>query len=247
MKNTKSAIIKSSSLILISLIIGLLLKTTFDNVFNYISSINVTGSAKTDFTSDIIVWECIFRSENMILDEAYNKLEKDKKNIITFLKDNEVPLEDAIFTSIKISEEYENKTDRDGIRFREFTGYILTQNLKIESKAVNEIERISRDVTTLINKGISIQSREPYYFYSKLADLKIDMISQATKDAKLRAEMIAESSKSILGKLLTAKMGVFQIIAKNSTENYSWGGRHNKTSKHKTATVTMKLEYAIEG
>ena len=73
------------------------------------------------------------------------------------------------------------------------------------------------------------------------------MISQATKDAKLRAEMIAESSKSILGKLLTAKMGVFQIIAKNSTENYSWGGRHNKTSKHKTATVTMKLEYAIEG
>ena len=66
MKNTKSAIIKSSSLIIISLIIGLLLKTTFDNVFNYISSINVTGSAKTDFTSDIIVWECIFRSENMI-------------------------------------------------------------------------------------------------------------------------------------------------------------------------------------
>ena len=247
MKNTKSAIIKSSSLIFISLIIGLLLKTTFDNVFNYISCINVTGSSKTDFISDIIVWECSFRTENMILDEAYDKLDKDKKNIIAFFKENDVPLEDVIFTSIKISEEHENKTDRDGIRFREFTGYVLTQNLKIESKAVNEIERLSREVTSLINKGISIQSSKPYYFYSKLADLKIDMISQATKDAKLRAEMIAKSSKSILGKLLTAKMGVFQIIAKNSTENYSWGGRHNKTSKHKTATVTMKLEYAIEG
>ena len=69
----------------------------------------------------------------------------------------------------------------------------------------------------------------------------------ATKDAKLRSEMIAKSSNSILGKLLTAQMGVFQIIAKNSTENYSWGGSHNKTSKHKTATVTMKLEYSIEG
>ena len=55
----------------------------------------------------------------------------------------------------------------------------------------------------------------------------------------------SESSKSILGQLLTAKMGVFQIIAKNSSENYSWGGRHNKTSKHKTATVTAKLEYSI--
>ena len=73
---------------------------------------------------------------------------------------------------------------------------------------------------------ITKHTREPYYFYSKLADLKINIISQATKDAKLRAEMITKSSKSILGRLLTAKIGVFQIIAKNySTENYSWGGR----------------------
>ena len=71
------------------------------------------------------------------------------------------------------------------------------------------------------------------------------MISEATKDASLRATKIAESSKSSLGKLIKAQMGVFQIIAKNSTEDYSWGGRHNKTSKHKTATVTMKLDYNI--
>ena len=247
MRNYKTAIIKSSTLIVITIMIGFLLKTTFDNFFNYISSIKVTGSSKTDFISDIIVWECTFGTQNMILEDAYDKLDQDKNNIITFLNKNNVPLEDAVFTSIKISEKHENKTDRDGIRFSEFSGYVLTQNLKIESKAVDEIERLSRDVTTLINKGIEIQSKKPYYFYSKLSDLKINMISKATKDAKLRAEMIAESSASILGKLLKAQMGVFQIIAKNSTENYSWGGRHNKTSKHKTATVTMKLEYAIEG
>jgi len=241
----KRTIIKSSTLIIISLLIGLLFKNTFNNYLDYISSIKVTGSAKTDFVSDIIVWECSFGTTNMILEDAYDKLEKDKKNIIDFLKKNKVPIKDAVFTSIKISKKHENKTDRDGIRFREFKGYVLTQNLKIESKAVDEIERLSRDVTSLINKGIKIQSDEPYYFYSKLADLKIDMISQATIDAKLRAEKIAESSHSILGKLLKAQMGVFQIVAKNSTENYTWGGSHNKTSKHKTATVTMKLEYAI--
>ena len=45
--------------------------------------------------------------------------------------------------------------------------------------------------------------------------------------------------------LINAQMGVFQIVAKNSTENYTWGGRHNKTSNHKTASVTAKLEYKI--
>ena len=42
-----------------------------------------------------------------------------------------------------------------------------------------------------------------------------------------------------------AHMRVFQIIAKNSTESYHWGGRHNKTSKHKTASVTMKLSFDL--
>ena len=71
------------------------------------------------------------------------------------------------------------------------------------------------------------------------------MIAEATKDASLRASKIAKSANSRLGKLIKAQMGVFQIIAKNSTENYTWCGRHNKTSKHKTATVTAKLEYSI--
>ena len=97
----------------------------------------------------------------------------------------------------------------------------------------------------MIDSGVQIQSQSPYYFYSKLSDLKIDMIAEATEDAKLRASKIASSSGSLLGNLLNAKMGVFQIIATNSTENYSWGGTHNKTSKHKTATVTMKLSYDI--
>ena len=36
-----------------------------------------------------------------------------------------------------------------------------------------------------------------------------------------------------------------EITAKNSIERYSWGGTHNKTSKNKTATVTMKLAYGV--
>ena len=71
------------------------------------------------------------------------------------------------------------------------------------------------------------------------------MIAEATHDARERAEKISDNANATLGKLTYAQMGVFQIIAKNSTENYSWGGTHNKTSKHKTATVTMRLNYDI--
>ena len=182
----------------------------------------------------------------MELEEAYKKLDLDKNFIISYLHKNNVPVEDAVFSSINIEKIYKNKTDRDGIRTKEFDGYLLRQNFKIESRAVVGIEHISRDITSLIDKGLEIQSNSPYYFYSELADLKIDMISEATRDAKIRAEKIAENSNSGLGKLLNAQMGVFQITAQHSTERYTWGGTHNKTSRDKTAHVIMTLTYDVQ-
>ena len=59
-------------------------------------------------------------------------------------------------------------------------------------------------------------------------------------------EKIAENSSSGRGKLLNTQMGVFQITAQHSTERYTWGGTHNKTSREKTAHVTMKLTYDVQ-
>ena len=241
MKNHKYLYILSPTLIIIALILGLSFKTAIERS----SNISVTGSAKRDFISDTIVWESIFSTKKMELKDAYDQLDKDREIITEYLISNNISKSEFVFSAIDISKHFENITDSDGIRMREFKGFVLKQTVKIESNAVDKIELISRDITSLIDSGVQIQSQSPYYFYSKLSDLKIDMIAEATEDAKLRASKIASSSGSSLGNLLNAKMGVFQIIATNSTENYSWGGTHNKTSKHKTATVTMKLSYDI--
>ena len=120
------------------------------------------------------------------------------------------------------------------------------QRIQIESKEVDKIEQISREITDLINTGVEFYSDEPEYYYTKLAELKIEMIAEATKDARIRAEQIAENSGSKLGDLKSAQMGVFQIVAQNSSEDFSWGGSFNTSSKMKTATITMKLQYGVK-
>ena len=125
----------------------------------------------------------------------------------------------------------------------EFLGYVLTQSLQINSNDVEKVETVSREITELLNKGIQFYSQAPRYYYTKLADLKIEMISKATADAKTRAEQIAANSGGKLGKLISAKMGIFQITGQNSNEDYSWGGTFNTESKEKTASITMKLDY----
>ena len=72
------------------------------------------------------------------------------------------------------------------------------------------------------------------------------MISKATEDARVRAERIAENAGGRLGDLISARMGVFQITGQNSGEDYSWGGAYNTSSKNKTASITMRLEYNVK-
>ena len=128
----------------------------------------------------------------------------------------------------------------------EFIGYRLDQSIQIDSKDVEKVEKVSREITELLNQGVQLYSQPPRYYYTKLSDLKIEMISKATEDARVRAEKIAENAGGKLGKLESAKMGVFQITGQNSQEDYSWGGTYNTNSKDKTASITMKLDYKLK-
>ena len=208
--------------------------------------INVTGLAKRDFMADLIVWKGEFSRTRMNLKEAYAALKQDQDTIRQYLIKKGVKAEEMVFSAIDIDNQYDYHYDEDGNRHKEFAGYRLGQGIEIESRDVEGIERIAREVSELINKGVYFFSSDPEYYYTQLSELKIEMLASAADDARLRAETIVEHSGGRIGKLRYAKMGIFQIIAQNSNESYSWGGAFNTSSKRKTATVTMKLQYGLE-
>lgn len=210
------------------------------------ASISVTGLGKSDFKSDLIVWEGEFSAENRNLQQAYLDIEKDKKLITDYLNENGIDKSQIIFSAVSTSNKTKPNYSTEGRYLgEEFIGYRLSQRVQIESKEVEKVEEVSREITELLNKGVQFYSYAPRYYYTKLADLKIEMISKASADARLRAENIAKNSGSKLGDLISAQMGVFQITGQNSAENYSWGGTFNTSSKFKTASITVKLSYKV--
>lgn len=208
--------------------------------------IAVTGSGSENFVSDLIVWEGQFSQMSVNLDQAYNALNKDKEIVRQYLVNKGIAAENIIFNSVKTSEQRENQYQNGNFTGSVFKGYELRQTVKIESNDVEMVESVSREITELLNKGVQFQSMQPRYYYTKISDLKIEMISKATEDAKLRAERIAENSGGRLGDLKSANMGVFQITGQNSGDDYSWSGAYNTVDKNKTASITMRLEYEID-
>ncbi len=243
MKNYITALIVGIALIVSTF----LLADAFRNRNSGADTISVTGLGSTDFVADLIVWNSSFSKKSTDLKSAYASLENDRNALKSYLVSKGIKETEIVFSSVSISKDFENSYDQNyNVRSQVFTGYTLTQNVQIESKEVEKIENISRQVTELINSGVELYSNPPEYYYTKLAELKLKMIAEATKDAKSRAEQIAENAGAKLGDLKKSDMGVFQIVAQNSSEEYSWGGSFNTASKKKTATITMKLVYKIK-
>lgn len=209
-------------------------------------SIHVTGSGSENFTSDLIVWEGTFSRFDIDLQKAYEGLNADKAIVKAYLVEKGIDAGHIIFNSVQTQERQENQYQNGNYTGSIFKGYDLIQNVKIESNNVELVENVSREITELLNKGVQFNSIPPRYYYTKLADLKIEMISKATEDARLRAEKIAANSGGNLGELKSAEMGVFQIIGQNSGEDYTWGGAFNTKEKKKTASITMRLTYGVK-
>lgn len=210
-------------------------------------TIEVTGLGTTDFTSDLIVWNGEVNVVNNDLSSAYKELNSTKARVKDYLLSKGIKAEEIVFDAVSSREKSRSIYNSEGNYVGdEFEGYELEQSFTIESKEVEKVEEISRSITELLNEGMQLFSHAPRYYYTKLADLKLDMISKATKDARSRAENITENAETDLGDVIEADMGVFQITGQNSNEEFSWGGTFNTSSKHKTATITVKLEIELD-
>ncbi|OCB75230.1 SIMPL domain-containing protein [Flavobacterium crassostreae] len=242
-KNSVNAIILSVALV----VCAFLFSNAFQNRNKSSDTISVTGLGKTDFISDLIVWSGSFSRKSTTLKEAYASLDADREKIKKYFSGKGIAAKDVVFSAVDFNKNFETTYNENGtIRQNLFTGFTLSQRVTIQSKEVNKIEELSRQSSELINSGIEFYSNAPEYYYTKLAELKVQMIAEATKDASTRAQSIADNANADLGKLKKSDMGVFQIIAQNSSEDYSYGGSFNTNSKNKTATITVKLVYQVE-
>lgn len=236
------------ALIAIALVTGAtIIAGAYKYKFRKQETIRVTGSAGKDFTSDLIAWNGSYSRKAYDLKEAYALIKTDEANVKNYLKSKGVQPGEMIFSSVKIDKQFDTKYNEEGrITGSEFTGYNLTQNVKVESKDIPKVEGLAREITGLIETGIELNSPEPLYFFTKLADLKLDLLDKAAEDARKRADIIAKKTGGSIIGVSKANMGIFQITGQNSDEDYSYGGAFNTSSKNKTASITVNLECTVK-
>jgi hypothetical protein len=206
-------------------------------------TVTVTGSARKRIKSDLIVWKANVSYQSAQLSEAYASLKDRVPRVKAYLVSKGVAEGEIVVSSI--STKTMQAKDENGEETGAVNGYVLTQTLEVRSGDVEKIAKISREVTELIDQGILLESQAPEYIYTKLGELKIEMLGEAAKDAKERAQKIASSTGSDVGQVRSARMGVMQITAADSNEVSDYGV-NDTSALEKDITAVVNVSFAVD-
>ena len=203
----------------------------------------VTGSSKRPIRSDYIVLRLSISSQQATAKDAYQELVRQTERLRTYLKEKQVPDSSITSSSIETATIPEVNAGRETGKI---VAYRLTQSFVLRSADVERYAELSRQVTELINEGINLVSESPQYLYTQLDKLRVEMVASATKDAKARAEAIASSTNSRVGNVRGARIGVFQITSRNSTD-VNDSGIYDTSSIEKDITAVVSVTFSLSG
>lgn len=205
-------------------------------------TITVTGSAKKSLRSDLIVWTAKVSATDEKLEATYEALKASVDKTVAYLRSRQIAPDQIKIGSIETHKHHQR--DAKGNEQDKVIGYELVQPVEVSSGDVDRVSDAARSVTELIKDGVLLESDPPKYLYTKLADLKVVMLAEATKDATARAQQIASNSGAALGSVIDAKMGVMQINAIH-TNDVSGSGVNDTTSLEKEISAVVSARFGL--
>lgn len=229
----------------LALIISSLL---FTDTIKYIKSenrtVSVKGYAEKHIVSDLAKWSMSISATAETRQPAYSNIERDVKAVRNYLIENGID-DDEIGTEPIRTMKYTEKQGNSYQSTGRILAYELTQVLTVETEDVELISKLSGRAGELLKLGVNFEPHQPQYYYTKLNDLKIEMLGLAAKDSHTRAIQLIENSGGKIGRPASARQGVFQITAKNSTDVTDYG-IYDLSNIEKTIKAVVTMEYTIE-
>ncbi len=203
--------------------------------------LSVTGSARRAVTSDLMVWRLSVSASHPQLADALRDVTTQSERVRAFLKEQRVADTSIAVSPLSTSTVQELSNGNETGRV---AAYRLTQAWTVTSRDVAGLAAVVARVGDLITRGVPVNSDHPEFLVSKLPELRVGLLSDAVKDARVRAEQIASAAGATVGRVKGVRVGVFQVSQPNSTAVSDYGN-YDTSSREKDVTVTVHVRFAF--
>lgn len=201
-------------------ILGLCIEGGIDNFTNKDRKVVVKGLAEKEVQADKVTWPIVSKQLGNNLPQLYQNIGNTQATIIRFLKnggvgDKEISVNAPAVVDLN-ADQYSN--NQKGYR------YNITSIITVTSRDVAKVRALIARQGELLKDGIAIVSGDydnrVRYEYVSFKSMKPKMMEEAIANAETTARQFANSSKSNLGKIVSADQGQFSIDDRDSNTPY---------------------------
>jgi hypothetical protein len=207
-------------------------------------TVSVKGVAEREAKSDLAIWPLRLIATDDDLARANSTLERNVQQVRAFLKETGV---DSAGTEITLQEFSVQDQRASGGGYQVNSRYIIKQVLVVRSPRVDVVQAASQRVPELVRNGVVMSSGQEYgnggptFVFTKLNDLKPEMIAEATASAREAAEQFARDSKSTLSGIKRGSQGYFEILPRDQAAGIS-----EESQVLKRIRVVTTVEYGLK-
>jgi len=206
-------------------------------------SVIVKGVAERVVTADVGLWPLRFVATDDVMAAAQARLESQRRAVMSFLRRHGI---DSTMTELQGLEVVDTRANPYG-GATAANRYIVSMSIMVRSDDPGRIQATSQQVGELLDAGVVLSSGPgggfgggPTFLFTRLNDLKPEMIAEATASARKAAEQFAKDSRSGLGGIRRANQGVFEILPRDQAP-----GVMESTQLQKTLRVVTTVEYLL--
>jgi hypothetical protein len=238
---TGVALIVSSLLVAVSLVIGLIAVGHGFSVRGSDTGITITGEASAAVSANQVVWTLTAQEIAPTARGAVLMVAADVASLSAYLKSGGIDVSKLVLSGVSTSN---NEQYINGNPTGKILNYQASRNITVNSDNVYLIQKLSQGIGQVLETGANIESSGPQYYVSTLQKLRPRLIAAAVRDAKSRAIALTSATGGSVGSVRSAKSGPFQVNAAGSVE-VSSGGVYDTTTIRKTVSTTVTVVFNL--
>jgi hypothetical protein len=206
------------------------------------NGITVTGSAKTNAVADNAVWTLSVNLSSPTVGAAVKKVDADVAALSSYLTQGGIAADALTLGAVST---YANEEFVNGNSTGRILSYRASRDVTVRTKDVQLVSKLSQGIGSLLGTGINVNNYGPQYYISNLPELRPELMSEAMKDAKLRAESLTKAVGGSLGSLVNVKAGPIQITTPDSTMTADYGA-YDTSTINKTVSATVSVTFSTK-
>lgn len=209
-------------------------------------TVTVKGLADKDVVSDFVIWTIRLNKTGAEASEVQNALKQDREKILAFLTKYNVADADIERTPTSTYDRFASEYNNVKLPV---TRYTANATIIVRSAKVDVVRIALASTDDLLQSGVLLSGGRDdgrpnvVYRYTKFNDLRPELISNATKNARASAEKFAADSSKVVGSIRSAQQGLIQIFGEEGSDE---SNSYSSSSFRKKIRVVNTIEFDIE-